>query len=312
MRGVRGWIPVALVAASMSLAGCVLVGPAGWPGFEARLSEEAVGVEAVPRFSKKKAMGHVRELAKDIGIRVRATKGERKGANYIATEFEDLGYEVTIQKFSVDSGKSRNVRARWPGITKHPFVVGGHMDSVPGSPGANDNASGVAVVLEMARIFAGTEQAELVEFVAFGAEEYGADGTHHVGSQKYVNRLGKKGRNRSPGMISVDMIADGKPLIVGTAGIGPDVVARTVYNKIEKKTLVNVDYRTTCDCSDNGPFERAGIPGAFLWSGSEPDYHSPSDTVPNLNPDHLRRTGRAVRAFLELLDADMLARFRRR
>lgn len=309
MRRVTKWAPV--VATAVVLAGCVPVGPARLSGLgTARSATEKA--EAVPWFSNKNALGHVRELAKKIGVRVRATKRERKGAVYIASQFEELGYEVIVQKFSVDGARSRNVRARWPGITKRPFVVGGHMDTVPGSPGANDNASGVAVVLEMARIFAGTEQAELVEFVAFGAEEYGTDGTHHVGSQKYVNRLGKKGRNRSPGMISVDMIADGKPLIIGTAGIGPEVVARTVVRKIRKKTKINVEYRTTCDCSDNGPFERAGIPGAFLWSGLEPDYHAPSDKVKNLNPKHLRRTGRAVRAFLNVLDADMLARFRTR
>jgi Zn-dependent M28 family amino/carboxypeptidase len=243
-------------------------------------------------------------------VRIRATKAERKGSKYIAAEFEDLGYNVTIQKFSVDGGTSRNVVARWPGVIKHPFVVGGHMDSVPESPGANDNASGVAVVLEMARLYAGREQANLVKFVAFGSEEFGADGTHHIGSEVFVNRLGKKGRARSPGMISVDMIADGKPLIIGTAGIGPTVVAKTVFNKLDKADFA-VEYRTTCDCSDNGPFERAGLPGAFLWSGDEPDYHGPTDTPPNLNSNHLRRTGRAVRVFLRAMDADMLARFRK-
>jgi Peptidase family M28 len=310
-RTVKKWVSAAVLAVAVLLAGCAPVGPAGLPGLGAAGSN-AVDEATPPFFSKKIAMGHVRELAKKVGVRVRATKGERQGAKYIASRFEELGYEVTIQKFSVDGSKSRNVRARWPDIVKRPIVVGGHMDSVPKSPGANDNASGIAVVLEMARIFAGAEQAGLVEFVAFGAEEYGADGTHHVGSQKFVNRLGKKGRKRSPGMISVDMIADGKPLIIGTAGIGPEVVAKTVFRKIKKKTRIKVEYRTTCDCSDNGPFERAGIPGAFMWSGSEPDYHSPSDKVANLNPDHLRRTGRAVRAFLKGLDADMLTRFRTR
>jgi aminopeptidase YwaD len=184
------------------------------------------------------------------------------------------------------------------------------MDSVPGAPGANDNASGVAVVLEMARLFADLDQASLVEFVAFGSEEFGTDGTHHVGSQKFVNRLGQKGRARLPGMISIDMIADGKPLIVGTAGIGPTVVAKTLFNKLDGAGF-DVEYQTTCDCSDNGPFERAGLPGAFLWSGDEPDYHLPSDTPPNLNPNHLRRTGRAVRVFLRDMDADMLRRFRK-
>ena len=297
------------VAAALALTACV---PAGsvWQGTGS--SSTVVEAEAYPRFSKKKAMRHVRELAKKIGVRVRATRGERRGAKYIAAEFAELGYDVTFQKFSVDGAKSRNVRARWPGITNHPFVVGGHMDSVPESPGANDNASGVAVVLEMARIFAEKEQAGLVEFVAFGAEEYGIDGRHHVGSEKFVKRLGKRGRKRSPGMVSVDMIADGKPLIIGTAGIGPEVVAKTVFRKIKKKTSINVVYRTTCDCSDNGPFEHAGIPGAFLWSGTEPDYHAPSDKPANLEPEHLRRTGRAVRAFLKILDAGMLARFRNR
>jgi len=300
----------AVTAGAVLVGGCVSVRPAGIPSLGAGGANVAEESEAAPRFSKKIAMGHVRRLAKKIGVRVRATKGERKGAKYVASRFEELGYEVTIQKFSVDGSRSRNVRARWPGLVRHPFVVGGHMDSVAGSPGANDNASGVAVVLEMARVFAGTAQAELVEFVAFGAEEFGEDGTHHVGSQKFVNRLGKKGRKRAPGMISVDMIADGKPLIIGTAGIGPTIVAKTVFRKIKKKTRIKVVYRTTCDCSDNGPFERAGIPGAFLWSGTEPDYHSPNDKVANLNPDHMRRTGRAVKAFLKLLDTGMVARFR--
>ena len=111
-------------------------------------------------------------------------------------------------------------------------------------------------------------------------------------------------------MISVDMVADGRPLITATAGIGPEVVARTLYRKISAADIATV-YRVTCDCSDNGPFERAGIPGAFLWSGTEPDYHSPSDTVPNMDKGDLLRTGRAVRAFVKDVDLGMIRWFRR-
>jgi Zn-dependent M28 family amino/carboxypeptidase len=254
-------------------------------------------------------MSHVRKLATDIGVRVRSTSGERRGARYIKKRFRHLGYKVNVQKFDVDGGTSRNVVAWWPGATKFPVVIGGHMDSVPASPGANDNASGVAVVLELARIFADRRPSRYVKWIAFGSEEYGADGRHHVGSQVYVNRLSDKGRRRMAGMISVDMIADGRPLIVGTAGIGPEIVARTLLRRLGKAGIKG-EYRTTCDCSDNGPFERAGIPAAFAWSGDEPNYHLPSDTVQNMAPRDLLRTGRAVRAFVRGLDRALIQRFR--
>ena len=147
----------------------------------------------VLHFSKPRAMAHVRKLARDIGIRERATPNERAGARYVARKFRSFGYDVKIQKFSVDGGTSRNVVATWSGGTRrYGLVIGGHMDSVPGAPGANDNASGTAVVFELARIYAGTSQARFVKFVGFGSEEYGDDGRHHVGSQVYVKRLGQR------------------------------------------------------------------------------------------------------------------------
>jgi Peptidase family M28 len=266
--------------------------------------------DALPSFSRARAMGHVKALARRIGVRVRATRPERRGARYIAGKLRGFGYNVRVQRFEVDGGTSRNVIASWPGSMRYPFIVGAHMDSVPRSPGANDNASGVAVMIEIARLVKDRSQAEFVKFVAFGAEEYGTDGRHHVGSQVFVNRLGSRGRQMLPGMVSVDMIADGRPLIDGTAGIGPRVVARTFLRKM-RAAEINAVYRTTCDCSDNGPFERAGIPAAFLWSGDEPNYHLPSDTPRNLRPDDLFRTGRGVRAFVRDLDRDLIARLRR-
>lgn len=255
-------------------------------------------------------MDHVRALASRIGVRVRATDGERRGARYIARRFEDLGYRVHVQRFDVDGGTSRNVVARWPEARRYPIVLGAHMDTVPGSPGANDNASGAAVLLETARLARNTSQAAFLKFIAFGSEEYGSDGRHHVGSQVFVNRLGPKGRRKLGGMVSVDMVADGRPLIVGTAGIGPEVLARTLFRRIDSANI-GVTYRTTCDCSDNGPFERAGIPASFMWSGEDANYHDDSDTVLNMSPRDLERTGKAVRAFLKVVDQALLDRLRR-
>lgn len=265
--------------------------------------------EQVAKFGRKKAMKHVWRLSNRIGVRVRGTNGERRGARYVKERFESFGYQVKVQKFSVDGRTSRNVVAWWPGVIAHPFVVGGHIDTVARSPGANDNASGTAIVIEMARLLRGHRKARLFKFIAFGSEEYGTNGRHHVGSQVFVTRLGRTGRERSPGMVSIDMVADGRPLIVGNSGMAGDVVADELYEQV-REAGIRVRYRTWCDCSDNGPFERAGIPASYMWSGDEPDYHSPSDTVWNMEPKDLQRSGRAVRAFLLSLSERDLRRFR--
>ena len=275
-------------------------------------TSEAAGTqigEGLRPYSNKRAMKHVRALARGIGPRVRAKPAEWRASRYIARKFRIFGYKTKVQKFSVDGGTSRNVVAWWPEANKYGMVVGGHMDTVRRSPGANDNASGVAVLLEMARISANRGPTRHVRFVAFGAEEYGTNGQHHNGSQVYVNRLGTKGRKRLGGMASIDMVANGRPLIAATTGMAPQVVARTVHNKMRDK--VAMSYRITCDCSDNGPFERAGIPAVFLWSGFEPNHHEPTDTVANLEPKDVRRTGLGFRYFLKQVDRDMIRRFRR-
>jgi hypothetical protein len=299
-----------LVIALVLVLGAASAEPPRPDGALRATSEAHSLTAALGKFSKKRAMKDVRHLAGKIGVRVRTTRAEKKATRYIADRFRSMGYTVNVQKFHVDDGVSHNVVAWWPGSRRYPLIVGGHMDSVPDSPGANDNASGVAVVLENARLFAGTPQAEWVRFVAFGSEEYGTDGRHHVGSEKFVARLRERGRKRLPGMISVDMVADGRPLIVGNSGIAEDSVAKMVYRDL-KRAKIGVTYQTTCDCSDNGPFERAGIPASFMYSGDEPDYHSSTDTPKNLKPRDLERSGRALRAVLQKLDRKRIQRLRR-
>jgi len=300
----------ALVLAAVALALSAPAGAEGGPTEPSRARASPVAPEEAPRFSGPLAMRHVRRLAERIGPRVRATRAERRAGRYVARQLESYGYRTRIRTFPVDGSRSRNVVGWWPGAEPYPLIVGGHMDSVPGSPGANDNASGIAVMLEAARVVAGLEPAGLVRFVAFGSEEYGADGSHHAGSATLVRGLGREGRRELAGMVSVDMVADGRPLLVTTAGIGPDLLARIAANRLRREGVA-VARRTTCDCSDNGPFERVGIPAASLWSGDEPDYHGPTDTLENLSRRDLFRSGRAVRAFVLSVDEALLARLRR-
>ena len=267
----------------------------------------------IAAFDKARAMSHARALARDIGVRVQASRGERRAARYVVRRLSAYGYETMVQIFDLPEGRSRNVVAWWPGTwrtARTGIVIGAHMDTAPEAPGANDNASGVAVLLELARLAAGKRQVRWLRFVAFGAEERGPDGEHHLGSETYVARLGDRARGKLAGMVSVDMIADGRPLLVGTSRIGPDTIAKRLYKTFDDAGI-DADYRTFCDCSDNGPFELAGVPAALVWSGPEPNYHSPSDTLANLKPADLRRTGRALRAFLIKVGKPMIQALRR-
>jgi aminopeptidase YwaD len=199
--------------------------------------------------------------------------------------FVQLGYRVRVVPFELPNGlRSRNVVATWPGPPSRRILIGAHLDTVPGSPGANDNASGVAVILELARVLAGTREADGIRFVAFGAEEVQPGGGHHFGSAAYAESV------RPRAMVSADMIGLDRLLIVGWMGIGK---RRTVAGllKAAKATGIHAREEILPDWSDNGPFERAGVPAAFLWTGDEPNHHRPTDVVGNVAKPALRRAG---------------------
>jgi aminopeptidase YwaD len=147
---------------------------------------------------------------------------------------------------------------------------------VPGSPGANDNGSGVATMLELARYFAGRPEAASVRFVAFGAEEYQPNGKHHLGSAAYVRRMDASERSELEVMVSADMIGKVRPFIVGWMGIGPRAGVQAV-GSAARRVDVAARRQQLPDWSDNGPFERAGMPAALLWTGFEPNHHEPTD-----------------------------------
>ncbi len=153
------------------------------------------------------------------------------------------------------------------------FVIGGHLDSVPGSPGANDNASGVAAVLEAGRLLTGVPTARTIHFLAFGAEEVGL-----LGSQYYVqHRTGTV-----VGVINMDMVGNGPQLLIGnSAGSGSLLdAAERVAGRLEIRVR-----RMRLDRSDHVSFERVGVPAVFLFTGDDDEaYHTPKDVVSRINP----------------------------
>lgn len=132
---------------------------------------------------------HVRALAGDIGVRSAESYGNvQRAAAYIERELTALGYHVASQEFTADGRTYRNLEATLPGaaLGHEVVVLGAHYDTAEDAPGADDNASGVAGVLELARVLAGAPLNRTVRFVFFPNEEPPNFATKDMGSRHYA------------------------------------------------------------------------------------------------------------------------------
>jgi len=139
---------------------------------------------------------HVQELAGTIGARSLLMSGTLDAAErYVAAALNEAGYEVSSLPFSSGKGEARNLEATLPGTTaaQEIVVVGAHYDTVVTTPGADDNASGVAVLIEAARILKTRNPARTVRFVAFPNEEPPFFRTDDMGSVRYARLCRERG-----------------------------------------------------------------------------------------------------------------------
>jgi Zn-dependent M28 family amino/carboxypeptidase len=179
------------------------------------------------------------------------------------------------------------------------LVVGAHLDTVPQAPGAEDNASGVGVLLAVAEAVAGARTRLPVVFVAFGAEEPrgSTDDDHHYGSRHYVGALGPSQRTAVRGMVSLDRVGVGRVLPVCGATTGPDRLERALLRAARRAGAAAMPCGVNRS-SDHWSFVRAGLPGVRLGSTPYAGYHSPADVPTVVNRAQLSRAGRTVVAWL--------------
>jgi hypothetical protein len=118
-------------------------------------------------------------------------------ARYIERTFEGHGYSVDTQRIATPAGEVRNVEVevRGAALASEIIVVGAHYDSVVGAVGANDNGSGVAAVLELARLFREAKPARTLRLVAFVNEEPPFFRTNQMGSRAHSQRSKERGEN---------------------------------------------------------------------------------------------------------------------
>ena len=225
--------------------------------------------------------------------------GIRRGDGLALSEAAQAG-EV-IASIALEGGasiaQSENVIARAPD-GRCLVYVGGHYDSVPGVPGANDNASGTALVVELARAFAETAGADLICFAAFGAEEAVNGSGGIAGSRALVQELEASGAADAVfAMLNLDVAAAGNALaLVGTLEL--------VQLSEMIATALGIDAsggRLPAGAgSDHLNFQAVGIPVIFPTVVGAP-IHIPSDNFGAIDSDVLEQTGRLAHATLACL-----------
>lgn len=200
-------------------------------------------------------------LGGETKIPVLALAGEQ-GTLRVRAQKQRL--EVTLNVNTRQSNVTgRNVIAHLKGVTQPSVLLGGHYDSVPDSPGANDNASGTAVVLDIARNLAGTPLARQTWFVAFDGEE---DGLH--GSRAFVSKAEPQFMQSLKAMLNFDMV-----------GVNNNLLAGGTENLTKLAQAANPGVSTFGGRggSDHAPFAAADVPVLFFYRDQEPNYHSPND-----------------------------------
>jgi Zn-dependent M28 family amino/carboxypeptidase len=125
-----------------------------------------------------------------------------QAAGYIAHQFQSMGLSVSREEVPFEGITSHNIFGSKEGTdpSAGTFILGAHYDSVEGTPGADDNASAIAALLEVARCLEGTSVKGSILFTAFTLEEYG-----FIGSRQMAARVKESGEFIS-GMISLEML----------------------------------------------------------------------------------------------------------
>lgn len=253
------------------------------------------------RFDVAAALRTIRYLAGKVGPREASSASYRRAAGWVRRQFESTGYRVHLQPVRVPAGNSWgvdvpggttwNVLATPPGFERNRphLVIGAHLDTVPQAPGAEDDASGIGVVLELARMAARGGTRLPVEFVAFGGEEPRGSGDrlHHFGSTAMIERMPTKEHANVVAMVALDRVGVGKSVPVCTGGLNPPILRAALLrlaagNGVAAQSCLNTG-------SDHWSFEKAGVPAARVGGTSYPAYHSAADVPSVVNPHQLTR-----------------------
>lgn len=259
-------------------------------------------------------------------------------AHHLETELAAIGYTVQPQVFESRHGMVRNLEVELPGA-RHPHeivIVGAHYDSARGTPGANDNGSGTAMTLELARRFHGRTPVRTLRFVFFVNEEPPYFRRSDMGSRVYADRSAQRAEN-IVAMLSLETLGyyDERPgsqtyprlfapffpdqgnfvAFVGDLG-SRSLLHRALAHfrattQFPSEGIAAPSFVTGVDWSDHASFWRHGWPALMISDTAifrYPYYHGNADTPDQLDYPRLARVSFGVERVIEMLVASEGAR----
>jgi Zn-dependent M28 family amino/carboxypeptidase len=166
------------------------------PGVSARSGSSPLSQHE--KLIEKDLKHYINKLSVEIGERNYAKYAKlQEAANWLGNELRNNELEVREQEYIVDRWKFRNVEVEVPGKTRPEeiIVVGAHYDTAVSSPGADDNGTGTAAVLELAKLFARKKPDRTIRFVLFSTEEPPFFSSKEMGSYFYADRCVRRNEN---------------------------------------------------------------------------------------------------------------------
>jgi len=224
------------------------------------------------------------------GIRPAASDAERRTHAFAARAFRRAGLDVTIQRFRVPGhGRSRNVIARHLTKADCLHILMAHTDTTAFGPGANDNASGVGVLVAISKRLARLRPRCDVWLVATGAEERIYTGSpDHLGALALARRARNRGaKRRLRFALSLDEVGRDRPFWLRSPAAGPRSSVEGAILHAARRAGVNASWvrDESTGNSDHREFELLGLPAAKLGvgAGGEPCRHMPCDSTSRLD-----------------------------
>jgi len=254
----------------------------------------------------------------DFGPRPPGSENLSQCRQYIVETLESFNWNVTIQNFTYMDTECFNIIATWNETTNSSIILGAHYDTRPEASvdpdplnrtkpilGANDGASGTAVLMELARVLP-IENRSRVELVFFDAEDSGGiNGWNWIrGSVHYVSELTIQRKETIEAMVLVDLVGDAD-LYLPKEGSSTDSLQNVIWsiaaNLGYSSTFVDTPASTIID--DHQPFLDAGIPAVDIIQVPFPSYwHTLEDTPDKCSAESLEIVGRVVEVFVVVGD----------
>ncbi len=250
--------------------------------------------------TKERVIGYLEEVTA-FGPRVTGTEACDDAAVYLYQQFQSMGLAVQYHNWSVsDSLYGATIEASLPGIDQTQddvFIVCGHYDSVPGSPGADDNGAGTTAVLTAAYLMKNYAFNHTIRFVCFSGEEQGLYGSAYYAQEAIENN------ENIIGVLNADMM-----------GYADDEESRShvrVYENEESSWLteytIDVSEYFQGDIgitvipsgfsggSDHYEFWKVGYDAIFYFESKfNPNYHSPDDVIETMDPEYTSRVSKLI------------------